>query len=96
MKFLLLLCLFVATTLAGGKSKWKVPGCHLRGYQKQIHVDNCKSVIIGINACRGYCPSITYPSDYATKMESNGRHNYTAQAACCTIESYERVRIYNL
>lgn len=64
---------------------WRQPGCHLVGFSKLIEVDDCRTVTVIVNACRGYCLSYSYPSDYERYISGNGQQSVTSTGTCCSV-----------
>ncbi|XP_039248710.1 thyrostimulin alpha-2 subunit-like [Styela clava] len=85
LSFFTSLLLFVVLPISLLGNPWEKPGCHLTGFSLVVKKENCQKTVVHINACRGCCASLSYPSSYETVMLSHGRHNFTSRASCCSI-----------
>ncbi|XP_071503446.1 thyrostimulin alpha-2 subunit-like [Diadema setosum] len=72
---------------------WESPGCHLVGYTKRVRIPTCRETKVQMNACRGFCQSYSYPSDWATIQSSGGRQIFTTHGSCCSIASTHDIKI---
>ncbi|XP_071834209.1 thyrostimulin alpha-2 subunit-like isoform X2 [Apostichopus japonicus] len=81
----MLLTSFYCSDADGTTPSWEQPGCHLVGFAKLIELDNCRTATVPVNACRGFCLSYSYPSDYERYITSNQRQRVITTGTCCSI-----------
>ncbi|XP_035691072.1 thyrostimulin alpha-2 subunit-like isoform X1 [Branchiostoma floridae] len=84
---LLLAILLSSSDMGRAQAPWYRPGCHLVGVDKTVEVPGCQRQTVRVNACRGYCESIAFPSSGTTRQGSSGNHVITSRATCCDIAS---------
>ena len=81
-------------------------GCHLHGYQLNITVHDCKTVLLSIATCLGACISVDVPTIYPEspvqyskpyKMKQIGKCCRTFETSEVTVElkCFKNGRLYN-
>ncbi|NP_001268687.1 glycoprotein hormone alpha-2 isoform X1 [Strongylocentrotus purpuratus] len=88
--------LVTSITLAAARQPlqpWQRPGCHLVGFTQKVEIPGCYVEMVAMNACRGFCNSYSYTSEWTTLVASQGRQKFTTYGRCCAIKDTHEVHV---